>query len=138
MIYMVKFGDLFHFNEKDYVFLAKTDELLFAAQVLDTKQSQWIKGLHEKRLKNNKTAVLCNRNVLFCYVVLTTESLKDRIAHLKETAHDGDVVKIETLNISLCKADMVSIKEEILGGFSAVSKELKNLVRDIDLSVSKH
>ena len=46
---MLKFGDTFKYREKDYVYLAKTEEITYAAEILNKEYSEWLNNVHKKK-----------------------------------------------------------------------------------------
>jgi len=49
---MLKFGDTFKYREKDYVYLAKTEEIIYVAEILNIENSKWLNSVYEKRITN--------------------------------------------------------------------------------------
>jgi len=124
---MIKFGDVFRFNEQEFVFLAQTDEITYAAKVLDLNSTKAVMSLYEKRNKGNSEKV---NNVLYSFVILNTPAFKNRMAHLNNTYQNGHRDGYEVIN-TLNSKDLKEIKEEIMNKSSAVPLKLKELVKDI-------
>jgi hypothetical protein len=125
---MITFGDVFQFSEKQYVFLAKTDEVIYAAEIFDQATTDRFVQLYEKKDRAGK--VNPNSQV-FCFVILQTEDFKQRIAHLANT--NRNEVVFEEVLCKLNKHDLKEIKEQILMESSAVPLLLKSLVKDIEV-----
>ena len=51
---LVQFGSIFRHKEKEYVFLAQTDEILYAALILDDGQTRQLKNMSEKLRTHNE------------------------------------------------------------------------------------
>ena len=129
----IKFGDIFNYREKDYVFLVKTDDLIYAAQILDLDLSTQIQRKHSQVLRNGKEAIEARHNVLYCYVVLKTEEFKKRIAHFADATHDETSLIIGPVIGVLDKCDLEEIRNEILDDYSPVSRDLKELIKKIEI-----
>jgi len=134
MFTSVKFGDVFEFNEKYYIFLAKTEDTIYVAQILSPIDSDKVRKLCEAKLKQTKNSILLKSNPLYCYVVLRTEEFKERLAHLHQSQKNETDIIVEEVLCTLNEGDLKEIKEEILTG--AVPLELRELVKNIDLSIT--
>ncbi len=131
MIKTVQFGDVFLHNSTEYIFLAQKDEIIYAAKILIKHDGDRIKEYCETQLKNPKNQYKAQNNILFCYVELTTDKYKNRIAHLKSAAKDESQFPFELLDCRLNINDLLELKKEILTG--AVDIALKKLVQNIDI-----
>jgi len=123
---MRKFGDIFRYKEDEYVFLAQSDGIIYAAQILDKEKTNQILRLYEKRKHKSS-------NVLYSYVILSTDDFKDRMAHLNNTDKNNVELSLDIIG-SLNKQDLNEIKAEILNTNSAVSMKLKQLIKDIEIN----
>ena len=85
MIASISFGDIFQHEEKEYIFLAKTENIIYAAEILSTEKTEKINTLLQKRISSSKDGII-EDCILYCYVVLQTEQFKNRCAHF---AHSG-------------------------------------------------
>jgi len=127
----LKFGDVIRYKEKEYVFLAKTDELVYAAQILDIETSTKIDNLYKGRLSDGKIQKLNWK--LYAYVMLYyTTKYKDRIAHFENSQHDAPELIFEKLG-TLELGDIKAIRDDIVMENSFVSLELKELVSKLDI-----
>jgi len=124
---MIKFGDVFRFSEQEFVFLAQTDEITYAAKVLNLDDTKSVMKLYEKRNARNSEKI---NNVLYSFVILNTPELKNRMAHLNNTDQNGRHNGYEVIN-TLNSKDLKEIKEEIMNKSSAVPLKLKELTKDI-------
>lgn len=123
------FGDVFRYNEKEYIFLAKTEERIYAAQILAPVDTEKVDKLFKIREATNKPTNL----TIYCYVILQTTDFKDRAAHLHNTGNVTFIDLIEKLPIALDLEDLKNIKMEIMKK-NTISIELKERVRDIQLN----
>lgn len=48
------FGDVFRYNEKEYIFLAKTEDKIYAAQILTPVDTERVDKLFKIREATNK------------------------------------------------------------------------------------
>ena len=124
------FGDIFRYNEKEYIFLAKTEEVLYAAQILNPEISGRIDKVYQSKIYNGKLTKVLEGNILYCYVILQTEEFKDRMAHFATTGKDGFSPLLEKLPLQLNKEDLKAIKAEIVEK-NAIPLALKELVKSI-------
>ncbi len=126
------FGDVFRYNNREYIFLAKTEEILYAAQILGVNESQQIDGQFKKRIAQGKDSKFQQWS-LYCYVMLQTQEFKQRMAHMNRTGKDDFGLVIEKLPLVLAPVDIKCLKEEILKAGSPLPIELKEIVNEIDI-----
>lgn len=129
----IVFGDVFRFREVEYVFLAKTEAVVYAARILDPELSRKVKDLFN-RVRNSPEKI--RSHPAYCFVELQTEGFRDRIAHFANAGSDRPSNAEGHLSFDIIrtleKVDLEQIKTEITGG--PVDLELKRLVGKIDLS----
>jgi len=129
---MLKFGSIFKHKEKDYVYLAQTDEILYSALILDIQMSEMVKKAFENLCKHKSSpeiSELLNRKA-YCFVELRTEDVKNRVAHFAQT--DGNTTSECSLLSpmgQLNNEDLKQIKKEIETG--PVPLALRELTKDI-------
>jgi hypothetical protein len=82
------FGDLFRFNEEFYVFLGGTNEIVYAAKIINPEKVRMITALNNER-SSRPDAYKSDGNGLYWYVVLTTEDFIDHAAHFGNTQQDS-------------------------------------------------
>ncbi|MDO8486508.1 MAG: hypothetical protein Q7S77_02330 [Candidatus Staskawiczbacteria bacterium] len=123
------FGDTFRYNEKEYIFLAKTEDKIYTAQILTPVDTEKVDKLFKMREATNKPTNL----TIYCYVILQTADFKDRAALLHNTGNVIFTNLIEKLPIFLGLEDLKNIKMEITKK-NTISIELKELVQDIQLN----
>lgn len=128
---MIKFGDVFIFNEEEYIFLARTANVIYSAKILEIEKTKEIEREADRVSRNHKEQHKLKDNILYCYVVLTTKEFKDQAAHCGMAGRQPGI-EIESLEtVVICKEDLKAIKEEIIKG--PVNEELKKRVKDIDI-----
>ena len=123
------FGDIFRYNEKEYIFLAKTEERIYAAQILTPIETEKVDRLFKIREATNKSTNL----TIYCYVILQTADFKNRAAHLYDAGNRVFSSLIEKFPSVLTMEDLKNIKMEIMRK-NTISIELKELVQDIKLN----
>lgn len=123
------FGDLFQYGGQDYIFLAETEDTLFAAKILDKELTRKLKQRVEKNIANN---TYDSNLTIYSFVELQTEDLKERVAHFARTGDESfSRVIFEPLGVELCVEDLRNIKEEIAS--KRVPNKLKELIEDIEV-----
>lgn len=123
------FGDVFRYNEQEYIFLAKTEDRIYAAQILTPVDTEKVDRLFKQREATNRPTY----QTIYCYVILQTADFKDRAAHLYNTGNISTTNLIEKLPFALNAADLKNIKAEIMKK-NTISIELKERVQDIQLN----
>jgi hypothetical protein len=133
---MLKFGDTFKYKEKDYVYLAHSEEILYSALILDFEMSEKVKKRIDYLCKIKSTPemdeIMSRR--AYCFVELRTEDVKNRLAHFANTGEEisdySSLLSVGKLN----NDDLREIKKEIEVG--PVPLMLKDLVKDITIEES--
>lgn len=131
---LIKFGDIFGFNEKDFVFLAKTEDIVYAAEVLNMDQSRQFKVLCDKVAKNSKESYKLKQQRLYCFVELKTKSFEERIAYYGRTERNDTIDLFNDIKGSLDKSDLAELHKELIADDEAVSGILKEKIKDIEIS----
>ncbi|MDP3934862.1 MAG: hypothetical protein Q8Q46_01430 [Candidatus Giovannonibacteria bacterium] len=126
----IKFGDVFKYKEKEYVYLVKTDEILYVAAILNKEDTSRVNTRYENLERNGKIDQYKD-HPLYCFVMLTTEEFKDRMANFYRPGHDESNLNFGGILCSLNVRDLKDIKSEILKG--PVPKELQELVKNINI-----
>jgi len=93
----IVFGDIFKYEDHEYIFLVQTDSIIYAAKILEPEESKIINRLYERRVASNS---ILEKSILYCYVKLETAQFKDRIAHFKSTGQDDFRLSVEKLPYS--------------------------------------
>lgn len=123
------FGDVFRYNEREYIFLARTEDRTYAALILTPADTEKVDRLFKQREQANKPTHL----TIYCYITLQTTELKNRAAHLHDAGNRVFTNFFEKLPIVLDLDDLKNIKMEIIKK-NTISIELKELIQDIQLS----
>lgn len=124
------FGDIFLYDNGEYVFLVATTDQIFAAKILDKDLTEEIERSYKNALSKNKECAL--RLTLYCYVILTTKEVKDRMANFVKTdGYSADKI-IRRLPFSLNENDKRDILEEISQSHS-IPLGLKELMSEMQL-----
>ena|SRR3990167_106700 len=123
------FGDVFRFKEKEYIFLASTQEIIYAAFILNSVQSKQVITQFDRQ----RNAEKMKSNPAYCFIQLRTEEFKDRIAHFART-DAGEYSKIDNALYfdkigKLNNQDIEEIKREIQSG--PVPIRLKELIAEL-------
>ena len=129
---MLKFGSTFKHREKDYVYLAHTDEILYSALILDIQMSEMVKSMWENLCKHKGTPEISelSKRKTYCFVELRTEDVKNRVAYFAKTDENttGECLALLPMG-QLNNEDLKQIKKEIESG--PVPLALKELTKDI-------
>lgn len=105
------FGDIFEYSGKEYIFLAGTLEIVYVARILPIEDSKKLDNLCNSEIRKNKTNT---SNFLLCYIILTTDELKDRAAFFAKPELDNYMSIFKKLSITLNIDDLKDLKKEIL------------------------
>lgn len=124
------FGDIFSYQNENYIFLANTTEQLFAAKILNKELTQEIVLAYKKALKSGSSAR--ERALVFCYVELKTEDFRGQIASLAKTENTNFDILSNKSSYSLCREDFQALKKEILESHGVPIK-LQELVGSIEV-----
>ena len=133
MSLIATFGNIFNYNEKDYVFLAKTEDIIYTAEIFDKEKSLLYKKAVDKASKDSRQSYKLSQHLLYCFVELRTEEFKERVAYYGRPAQ-GDIPNffenpICTLNI----ADLKELHKELLEDELAVPELLKEKIKGIKI-----
>lgn len=125
---MITFGEVLNFEGAQYVYLAATEEIIYLAKILSRSEAERINNLCARRQSDGQINRVDN-SPLYCFVILSTDEFRDKMAHLGKTDHgfnlDSYMDSIGRLN----KIDLRAIKKTISSG--PVPIELKELVKNI-------
>lgn len=121
------YGDIFEFCQKEYIFLAKTSEIIYAAEILNQENSKRLNGFLNHVIAKNADEKLINSKPLYCFVMLTTEEFFQRCAFLGNTGKDDFSMSVTKTTKSINEKDQKEIKHEILTS-KAVPIELQKII----------
>ncbi len=126
------YGDIFTYLDRQYVYLAIIDQVLYAALIVGPQQAREVITARAGSVK--KDGVLETRaKPMFCFVELQTTGYEQHIASLARTDDDknpGQVMHGE--DDKLCHEDLVEMQQEIVNG--NVPGVLKDQIRTIELA----
>lgn len=125
---IITFGDIFRYREEEFVYLAQNGEIVYAAKILDKEKADQILRLDKLKTRNEKI----KNNVLYSFVILSTDEFRDRMAHFYNTDKNNIEPSFDIIGL-LNKKDMKEVKNEILYKNSAVPIKLKEMIKDIDV-----
>lgn len=129
----MNFGDVVKYRNKEYVYLNILDEIMYLAMVPNEALSGlWIKKFEKVFMNGGKSAAKKKSWTEWCFIQLSTEQFKNRIAMYAlpglDYNPDDFMDTIGTLN----KQDKIELQKEIINE-SAVSIQLKESVKQLDL-----
>lgn len=128
---MLTFGDIFFYQNDDYVYLAMSDNgIIYAARILSANHSsQMIRARDAAISKDGERRT--GEKVVYCFVQLKTDGYSDRVAHLNQSdSQKNQHSMLRTPGQAVCSEDMISLRDEILQG--PVPVELKNQVSTLN------
>lgn len=129
---MITFGEVVKYKEVEYVYLAATEEVIYLAKILNHTDGEAINKLYIKRQSQGAMSnIKIADSPLYCFVQLTTNEFKDRLAHFHQPGQDFGRDYIMDSIGRLNDADLKEIKETIMKG--PVPLELKELIKNIVL-----
>lgn len=129
---MITFGEVIKYKEAEYVYLAATEEIIYLARILNLEDGDKINKLY---LLRQSAGIMTKPQILnsplYCFVILTTDNFKDRMAHFHQPGHDfGPEMNFDIIG-RLNSQDLKEIKQTIMTG--PVPIELKELVNKIEV-----
>jgi len=129
------FGDVVRFSGKDLVFLGLTPEIIYLAPMPNLELSQKVVGLAQKKLTNTAEMERSKNNEFYCFIELTTEEFKQRIAHYGSRGNDQSEYTLEDFMDKIGELnthDKKCLQTEILED-AGTSEDLKVVVRRVSL-----
>lgn len=123
------FGDVFEYGLKQYIYLGSTVDVVYAARILSTEESKKLNSFCETQIRKNNSST---DKWLYCYVVLTTDELKDRAAQFGRPEIDDFGTLFKKLSISLTDFDLRSLKRDIMGS-RVVPLGLKGIISEVEI-----
>jgi hypothetical protein len=127
----MKFGTVFQYFSKEYIFLVETPDIIYAARILTVPETKKVDGRYSTLVAKNTPNI--EKMPVYSYVILETKELKERAAHfLKTDGNNFSDLFLQQLSVTLCKEDLIKIKDEITKD-GCVSLKLKELVQDIEI-----
>lgn len=127
---ILKIGDIFRFEEQEYVFLYIDVNFVYTARIFDEKMTQKVNSLYENRLKRGQLSKSVNDNALYSFVILTTEDFNQRMANFAKTQGDVGFVYPDIIG-RVNEVDLEAIKKEIISENSPVATTLKDYIKSL-------
>jgi len=125
---ILAFGDPIIYDGKEYIYLAKEENLIHLAEVLNRDQTNQLKRGRDDSVRRPGAS----ENTLYSFVVLTTEELKERAAWLGHPARSApEDLFFDQMPFSLIEGDKEAIKKEILDPNSGASIGLQKIVKGL-------
>lgn len=129
---LVQFGDVFRFKEKEYVFLAQTDDVLYAGLILDDYFTQQLLKMSDK-VETSLRASYKRTSGYYSFVVLKTSEFQNRATWFAKTDNaEHQALRLEVIG-SVNTEDRKAIKNEICSKNSSLPLKLIELVRDLNI-----
>lgn len=128
------FGDVIETDGRQLVFLVSTLDTVYLAIIPDEKHSLRFSKKRNEVFTDSKRAAVEQNKTIWCFIELTTEEFRNRIAFYALRNSDCKIedlvaaAKIGTLN----NADKKALHKEIIGD-DAVTRELRDKVSKIVL-----
>ncbi len=129
---IITFGDIFNYNEQDYVFLAKTEDIVYAAKILDREHSILYKKIFTKISKNSQRSSELTQRYLYCFIELKTEDFKERVCYYGKSDKSDVSDFLANIFSKLDQEDIRELHKELLTD-DLVTEQLKELVKEIEL-----
>jgi len=127
-----KFGTVFRYNNNDYIYLTEDGDQIYAAKILNLRESKMVNDTFLRRLKGNPNSPVLN-GLIYSFVILETKELKDKVAHFLLTGKERlDNLLFTTLDITLSSKDLKELKDEITKERCAIIR-LKELIKGIKI-----
>jgi hypothetical protein len=130
----MNFGDVVKYDNKLLVFLGATPDIIYFAWILDVELSKRFISLRDKRYSSTPMAEKSDRLDFYCFIELTTESFRQRIAHYALRPGESEYSLSDYVDTvgSLNADDKKKLKAEITND-GAISQQLQDLVKPIKL-----
>ena len=106
---MLTFGSIFRYREDFYVYFLETEDICYAAKILDEEITRQLLTKRDNLWKNQRDKSQ-NQNVL-CFVLLTTEKFERRAAHYgRPKVNIGEYEELGKIN----EVDLDQLKKEVV------------------------
>lgn len=131
---MATFGCIFRFDEKEYVFLAQTSEIIYAARILDIEMTHRIVEKDNERMKMNFHRPHKAVHPLYCFTILRTKDFEGRMANLGKSQFGDAGSHIPFTGQTLIKEDIIDLREKIISPDAPLPLELKESIRSLSIT----
>lgn len=125
----LSFGDIFEYDNKDYIFLAANSDINYVAKILSVEDSKRLNCFCNSQISKN---ISKTDTWLYCFIVLTTEEIKDRAAQFAKPELDEYNCVFHKRPIVLNDNDLNNLKNEILNT-RATPIALKEIIKTIEI-----
>ena len=131
---ILSFGEVFFFENDYYIFLGDTGRTIYAAKILDVRQSWDIEKYQNDEIKRNGTVNLNDRRI-FSFVILKTDQFRDRAASFVKPDIDGSYQHfiVEPDGKSIIDEDILALRDRVLE-MRTVPQELRDIINDLDFT----
>ncbi len=126
---MIKFGDIFRYKERYYIYLASNGETIFTARILNKEQSKELIKMRDSLHANAARKQGGYDRPIFLFVQLSSRDFESQVAHLVKTDNND---RCEDCIGQINEKDSKEILKEIQGDKN-IPKILKDLTREIIL-----
>jgi|GEM_PF-1027103 len=129
---IIKFGDIFRYREYEYVFLAQSNDTIFAAKIIN---NEIVNKIQELSAKREASMSKLKRHALYSLVMLNTKDFEGKAVHFygTDSPEHQSVTSFDIIG-DLEKEDVLSIKAEIESGESIVPLRLIEIVKQLNIS----
>ncbi len=128
------FGDIFEYDESEYIYLGATTELIYVAKILPHDLSKQLNNRCQSLISRNKQTEI--GGFLYCYIMLTTDELKDRAAVYGKPEIDILNLVFNKLPYFLNDKDLNVLKKDIINSRS-VPKGLREIIEKTEIVLSE-
>lgn len=128
MIQTVKFGDIFVLDGREYIFLAKIDDIVYAVEILNKDYSREVMRLASKDARRGDRSV---DKLVFCFVELSTERFNERVAHMAKAGRGEATIEFDEVEDCLLAEDKEAIKKELVDNSRFFATELIETISKI-------
>lgn len=130
---IITFGNVFHYKEKDYVFLAKIEDIIYAAEILNDELSFECKKIRDSVAKNSTKSYKFSQNIMFCFVELRTDEFKERVAFYGKPQMDEAPDSFQNVIGVVNNDDLANLHKELLEDSMVIPIELKEQLQEIKI-----
>ena len=117
------FDDIFRYNRKEYILLKFTEDIIYAAVILNEDWSKKLSSLYERRQAAGIRDL--EARTIYAFVTLRTKGFEGRNAILRDTDKNGiRTIGIEPIGIRISDDDIEEIKK-LIKTSPCVPEELK-------------
>ena len=123
---MLKFGSVFKYRDKSYVYLGADAEAIFAALILEHDATHELQRIADLRAKTPAHPI--HQGTVLCFVILSTAEFYERAAWLHNAAENVSIATGIEPYRELEQADIEILKTQILED-GVIPTKLKEIVR---------